>query len=155
MKPFIGTLAVCFTLSSSAFSQGPSDTIDYETARLSRIATAVRATEKITVDGKLEEPTWMLAIPATDFTQQRPHPGELATQRTEARFIYDDENLYVGIICFDSDPEHITVNSLQRDYPHPGVRWPYGTDRQSSRPAFRIHVCHQPCRREARPADIQ
>ncbi len=110
-------MAVCFTLASSAFSQGPSDAIDYETARLSRIATAVRATEKITVDGKLEEPTWMLAIPATDFTQQRPHPGELATQRTEARFIYDDENLYVGIICFDSDPEHITVNSLQRDYP--------------------------------------
>ncbi len=49
MKLFIGTLAVCFAVASSAFSQGPSDTIDYETARLSRIAAAVRATEKTTM----------------------------------------------------------------------------------------------------------
>jgi hypothetical protein len=41
----------------------------------------------------------------------------LATQRTEARFVYDDNNLYIGVTCFDSEPEHITVNSLQRDYP--------------------------------------
>jgi hypothetical protein len=117
MQSFVALLAVFLTLSRSAFPQGPADTIDYETARLSRIVTAVRATEKMTVDGKLEEPSWKLAIPATDFIQQRPHPGELATQRTEARFVYDDNNLYIGVTCFDSEPEHITVNSLQRDYP--------------------------------------
>ncbi len=32
MKLFIGALAVCFILAASAFSQGPSEPIDYETA---------------------------------------------------------------------------------------------------------------------------
>jgi Domain of unknown function (DUF5916) len=113
----IFALAICLTTTLSAFSQRPADAIDYETARLSRIATAIRATEKISLDGRLEEPSWKLAIPATDFIQQRPHAGELATQRTEARFVYDDNNLYVGVTCFDSEPEGIVVNSLQRDYP--------------------------------------
>ena len=117
MKRYTPALSVFFAWTSLGFSQGPSVPIDYETARLSRIATALRATEKITLDGKLEEPSWKLAIPATDFTQQRPHTDEPATQRTEVRFVYDDNNLYVGVTCFDSDPEHITVNSLQRDYP--------------------------------------
>jgi len=114
---FICALAICLTMAVSAFSQEPADTIDYETARLSRVATAVRAEEKMTLDGRLEEPSWKLAIPATDFVQQRPHPGQIATQRTEVRFVYDDNNLYVGVTCFDSDPEHIVVYSIQRDYP--------------------------------------
>src|SRR5690242_17207425 len=116
-RAVISAITSCLTMTLSAFSQRASEPIDYETARLSRIATAIRATEKISLDGRLEEPSWKLAIPATDFIQQRPHPGELATQRTEARFIYDDNNLYVGVTCFDTDPEGIVVNSLQRDYP--------------------------------------
>ena len=93
----LSTIAVCLIIAVSAFSQESPDTIDYETARLSRVATAVRAVEKMTLDGKLEEPSWKLAIPATDFVQQRPHPGQIATQRTEVRFVYDDNNLYVGV----------------------------------------------------------
>ena len=41
--------------------------IEYETAHLSKIVTAVRATERIILDGRLEEPAWRLALPATDF----------------------------------------------------------------------------------------
>jgi hypothetical protein len=105
MKSFCRVFVVCLAMAVPAFSQEP------------RIATAIRAAEKMTLDGKLEEPSWRLAIPASDFVQQRPHFGEVATQRTEVRILYDDNNLYVGVTCFDSDPEHITVNSLQRDYP--------------------------------------
>ena len=111
--PWLKVLALFFISASSALPQE----IDYETVRLSRIATAIRVTEKITLDGKLEEKAWTQAIPITDFTQHRPHHGEPATQRTEARFIYDDGNLYIAVSCFDSDPERITVNSIQRDYP--------------------------------------
>ena len=31
-------------------------------------------------------------------------PGEPSEERTEVRFVYDDDFLYVGFICFDSDP---------------------------------------------------
>ena len=111
-------LATFFLLSSLAFSQGPASPspVDYETAHLSRVATAVRITESITIDGVLEEAVWTQAPLVSDFTQQRPHTGEPATQRTEARFAYDNDNLYVGVVCFDEDPENITVNSIQKDF---------------------------------------
>ena len=121
MKRNIRFLAVYFSSASAAFAQGPSTRpsfaeIDYETARLSRIATAVRVTEQITLDGQLDEPAWKLAVPASDFTQRRPRPGDPATDRTEVRFLYDDDNLYIGVFCFDVEPDRILVNSVQRDY---------------------------------------
>jgi hypothetical protein len=93
----------------------PPVAIDYDAVRLERVVTAVRATEKITLDGHLEEPAWQLAIPATDFITTVPRPGEPASERTEVRFIYDDDNLYVGFICFDSDPlDNVVV--LREDF---------------------------------------
>ena len=123
MKLAARILALQLAWSSPVFSQdAPAPeasravpAIDYETAHLSRVATAVRITENMTIDGRLDEAGWMLATPVGDFTQRRPRHSEPATERTEVRFLYDDDNLYVGIICFDSDPQ-IVVNSLQRDY---------------------------------------
>src|SRR5258705_5147240 len=112
--------------SLSAFAQLPNPNavaggetqivIDYEAARLSKIATAVRLTEKITLDGRLQEPDWKLAVPVTEFVQYRPNTGQLAQEQTEARFLYDEDNLYVGIICFDSDAKHMVVNGLKEDF---------------------------------------
>ncbi|HYR82884.1 MAG TPA: DUF5916 domain-containing protein [Terriglobia bacterium] len=93
----------------------PGVAIDYEAIRLERVVTAVRTTEKIILDGNLEEPSWQLAIPATDFITTLPRPGEPASERTEVRFVYDDDNLYVGFICFDSDPlDNVVV--LREDF---------------------------------------
>jgi hypothetical protein len=105
----------------SVFSQGVArpnvPAIDFETARLSRVVAAVRITEKITLDGKLDEPAWRLAPAAKDFIQLRPNNGAPAREQTEVRVLYDDDNLYVGVIAFDSDPAHVTLKSLQRDFP--------------------------------------
>ncbi len=115
-KLFILLLLLC---PLAAFSQDLSSNvapINYETAHLSRVVKAVRITEKITLDGLFEEPAWALAIPAKDFTQQAPHPGEPSQERTELRFLYDDENLYVGLWCYDSDAAHITLNDIREDF---------------------------------------
>ena len=84
---------------SPAFSQdiGPGG-IDYETAHLSRVLKAVRITGEITLDGRLDEPEWNLASPATDFTQRQPFTGSPSHERTEVRVLYDDDNLYVGVL---------------------------------------------------------
>jgi Domain of unknown function (DUF5916) len=121
MKLLARTLFVCVLTAWPAFSQSPPvrdarESVNYETARLSKIATAVRITEPITLDGHLEEPAWALAIPATDFVQRTPHAGELSGERTEVRFLYDDTNLYVGFTFFDSDAAHMIVNQLQKDF---------------------------------------
>ena len=88
---------------------------DYETERLKRIITAVRITEKITLDGRLDEPAWKLAVPVTDFIQRIPRTGELSDERTEVRVLYDDDNLYVGVTAFDSHPA-LVVKELKKDF---------------------------------------
>ncbi len=96
-------------------SGSPIAAIDYETIRLEKIVTAVRTTERIILDGRLDEPAWKLASPATDFITKLPRPGEPSEVRTEVRFVYDDDILYVGFICFDSDPtDNVVV--LREDF---------------------------------------
>ena len=36
-----------------------------------------------------------------------------STERTEVRFLYDDDNLYVGVICFDSEPDKLVIMANQ------------------------------------------
>ena len=61
--------------------------------------------ESILLDGVLDEGIWKRALPAGDFVQQDPDNGQPATERTEVRIAYDEDNLYIGVICFDSDPD--------------------------------------------------
>ena len=76
---------------------------------------AVRVTDEIKIDGLLDEPTWSLAQPATDFLQQQPTEGASASERTEVRVLFDDKNIYFGIRAFDSDAAHINARELVRD----------------------------------------
>ena len=63
---------------------------------------AVRATAKIAVDGRLDEADWARAAPAKDFLQKDPDEGKPATEPTEVRILYDDDAIYVGARMFDS-----------------------------------------------------
>ena len=50
-----------------------------------------------------------------NFTQKEPNEGARATEPTEIRVLYDDQYLYFGIVCFDSQPEKIVANEMRRD----------------------------------------
>ena len=63
---------------------------------------AVARQGQITIDGRLDEGAWSAAQPATGFKQSEPNDGQPATQRTEVRFIFDDDALYIGARMFDS-----------------------------------------------------
>jgi hypothetical protein len=72
------------------------------TAHMERPAVAAAArTGGIQIDGRLGEEAWSAARPATDFLQQDPREGEPATQRTEVRFLYDEEALYIAARMHD------------------------------------------------------
>jgi hypothetical protein len=75
---------------------------------------AARARTPIRVDGNLDEPSWREAQPATDFLQREPREGEPATQRTEVRFLFDGEALYVGARMFDTEGASGVVSRLFR-----------------------------------------
>lgn len=66
-------------------------------------AEAVRTADRITVDGRLDEPAWMTAPPVTEFWQVDPDEGSPITEPTEVRFLYDDDAIYVGAWLYDND----------------------------------------------------
>ena len=63
----------------------------------------------IKLDGRLNEPVWESAEPVSNFTQRELVEGDPATEKTEVRILYDDDNLYVGVKCFDSDPRGLST----------------------------------------------
>ncbi len=62
----------------------------------------------IKIDGELDEPVWQTIDPIRDFTQTNPDLGAPASERTEVRIFYDDQNLYLGFKCFDREPRKVT-----------------------------------------------
>ncbi|MEE8350439.1 MAG: DUF5916 domain-containing protein, partial [Acidobacteriota bacterium] len=70
----------------------------------------------IQIDGRLEESDWELAEPVSDFVQSEPREGGAPTERTEVRVLFDDDRLYIGIYLYDSEPDKILINDLQRDF---------------------------------------
>jgi hypothetical protein len=84
-------------------------------ARRSVAAARLRPEESVNLDGRFDEPVWKRAVPAGDFVQQEPANGEPATERTEVRVVFDEHRLYLGVTCFDSEPNRLYGNQMQRD----------------------------------------
>ena len=83
--------------------------------RRSLQAVRIPDTARIVVDGHLDESVWAGVEPATDFTQQDPVNGAPATERTEVRIVYNRTTLYMGVRCFDSEPDRLLRFQMRRD----------------------------------------
>lgn len=77
--------------------------------------TSERINEKIVVDGKLEETSWLNARVAGGFTQIEPDPGEAPSQKTSVKILYDDDAIYVGATMHDTNPDLILTELAIRD----------------------------------------
>ena len=75
---------------------------------------AMRLTGAIDLDGRILEDFWSSAIPITDFTQQEPVEGGVPSEETEIRVLFDEDNLYIGVIIYD-DPEEVLAYQRERD----------------------------------------
>ena len=78
-------------------------------------ATRLAAGEQIALDGRLDEAAWTRAPVAGGFLQQEPVEGQQPTERTEVRVAFDADNLYIGALLHDSDPDGIIGFQRQRD----------------------------------------
>ncbi len=76
---------------------------------------AIRTTDRIHIDGILDEAVWQLAPVAGDFVQRQPNPGAPSAFRSEVRLAYDDEALFVGALLFDPHPDSIFSEMSERD----------------------------------------
>ena len=108
----LGGLSTNSTLSSPLGRTSEGNSIDNShrpTVRAYRIAAPPK------LDGLVNELFWAEMEPATNFIQQEPDAGLPATEQTEVRIAFDDKDLYLGIICFDRQPENIVVTQNRRD----------------------------------------
>ena len=51
----------------------------------------------------------------SDLIQQEPQVGEPISERTEIRVLLDDEAMYIGATCFDSNRDGIIGREMRRD----------------------------------------
>ena len=61
---------------------------------------AASLSEQITVDGKLDEAVWQTARVFDKFIFTNPDTGELAKEKTQARFFSDESGLYIGFVNY-------------------------------------------------------
>ena len=94
----------------------PPNRFDYSSLRAGDYdLKALRTSQSIELDGLLTESDWGQAAVAGDFYQLQPAEGFPATQPTEVRVLYDEENLYVGFMCYDDHPDDISARDMTRD----------------------------------------
>lgn len=70
------------------------------------------------IDGRLDETAWQRAPVIDGFTQVDPVNGAPPTERTEVRLLHDADTLYIGVRCFDTEPDLIVARSMARDAGH-------------------------------------
>ena len=89
---------------------------DQAAIRATKRATAVRTVQPVVIDGALDEEAWKQAPLAEGFYQQFPDEFAPASERTEVRFLYDEDTLYIGAMLYDAEPGRIIIDSLRRDF---------------------------------------
>ena len=91
-----------------AASQQTSPTDTVSTA----VATAI--TTEFVIDGLLDEAPWRLALRIGDLVQRIPVAGAVPPEKTEITLLYDEENLYIGVMCYDAEPHRVLASQMAR-----------------------------------------
>jgi hypothetical protein len=84
-------------------------TITYDTTNQNFTINAYRLTEldKVVIDGQLNEEAWQNSEHKGDLMEKEPYPLIPMSEETEFAILYDNENLYIGVWCWDSEPQKI------------------------------------------------
>jgi hypothetical protein len=75
----------------------------------------IRSNEKITVDGAIDDVAWDSVDWSTDFTEWEPDNRTAPSEQTKMKIAYDESNMYVAFICYDTDPSGIVKRLSRRD----------------------------------------
>lgn len=76
---------------------------------------ATRITEPPKIDGNLNDACWQDIAYATDFATNDPVFGLPASQKTEVKFVYDDDAIYLAYSLYDDEPHKIIKTLCDRD----------------------------------------
>ena len=76
---------------------------------------AVRLDEPLRIDGQLDESVYSRVPAISNFVQQEPIEGALATEKTEVWILFDADNVYVVARNWESEPDRMVANEMRRD----------------------------------------
>src|SRR4051794_27089219 len=65
--------------------------------------TAHRIHASINFDGNPNDSIWKVEPQISNFTQRELNFGEPATEKTETAILYDANNLYIGVWCYQKE----------------------------------------------------
>ncbi len=105
IKVVSGIILSLFFLSLTSFAQEQKRT--YQTQRLSGDAPVI--------DGVMDDSSWEQVEWGDEFTQSQPYDGRSPSQPTYFKILYDDDNLYIGVLSYDSVPGKIYKRMSRRD----------------------------------------
>ena len=80
-----------------------------------RSAAVTAIDTQIVIDGVLDEVVWRRAPDIGEMVQRIPRAGARPTERTEVTLLYDKDNLYIGVMCYDSEPDRVLASQMARD----------------------------------------
>jgi hypothetical protein len=93
----------------------PAETItDFAAVQRTKRYRAVRASDPIEIDGRIDETAWSAAQVGRGFHQTDPVSGAPATEDTEFRILYDEDQIYVGVTARQRGP--IIISELKREF---------------------------------------
>jgi hypothetical protein len=110
------TSAVLATTEATDPAAGAAPTSNTDREGNRRMLHAVRiAGASPVIDGRLDEEIWSRAEVADDFVQLRPESGARASEKTEARILFGEQAIYIGVRLHDSRPDSIVARLGRRD----------------------------------------
>lgn len=101
-------ISIALLLTFTAFAQGnEKEKKIYNTKRISN--------EAPKIDGFVDKDVWDIVEWSDGFIQRSPNDGEAPSQKTAFKVLYDDDNLYIIIRAFDTEPDKIVKRLSRRD----------------------------------------
>jgi hypothetical protein len=82
-----------------------------------KVLLAKSITEKITIDGKINDEIWETESVATDFIMFEPDNGKPINpnKKTVVKVLYDNDAVYIAALLFDDEPNKIKKEITNRD----------------------------------------
>lgn len=88
----------------------------YESYSQNRVYNTSRVTgNPPVIDGVINDEAWEKVSWSGNFLQREPYEGQPATQKTDIKILYDNNNLYVAIRLWDNDASKIERRLTRRD----------------------------------------
>lgn len=105
-------------LSQLAISQNLDSTISNDTSSLNytpEITISKIPNDKIEIDGELNEEEWETAVKINNFYEVDPGDNIKPEVNTSVLMCYDENNLYIGFICYEDNTDKIRKTLTRRD----------------------------------------